>query len=229
MRGIDMVIDAIPGVDLVDNTEERCLVALVLDCSGSMSGAPIAMLNQGLIALEQELDSDPIASKRVRILVVAFGTPDADEISVSDWKDVMDFDPPQLTAHGTTPTGLAVKTALAEIEKEKARLKAAGITYKRPLLYLMSDGAPTDDWQSAAKEAVSAAAANKVSVFPIAVGPVDTSILSQFSPRGALKLDGLKFKELFQWLSASVKSTSQATKGEAVQLPSTEGWASTTA
>lgn len=219
-----MSIDAIPGVDLRDNTEERCPVVLVLDCSGSMSGQPIAMLNQGLISLKQELDDDPIASKRVRLQIVSFGTEDQSEVSVSEWKDVMDFSPPTLSAHGSTPIGRAMMVALNEIEIEKSRLKAAGVAYRRPLIYLMTDGNPTDDWQPAATAAINAETAKKVSVFPIAVGQADTALLSNFSGRGALKLDGLKFKELFQWLSASVKSASLTAKGQTAQLPSTESW-----
>ena len=60
----------IPDVQLVDNSEQRTPLVLVLDCSGSMDGAPIQQLNQGLKLLEQELKGDAIAAKRVRLLVV---------------------------------------------------------------------------------------------------------------------------------------------------------------
>lgn len=45
----------IPDVALVDNSEQRTPLVLVLDRSGSMAGAPIDQLNQGLQLLEQEL------------------------------------------------------------------------------------------------------------------------------------------------------------------------------
>ena len=66
----------IPDVALVDNTEQRTPLVLVLDCSGSMAGEPIDFLNQGLALLEQELKSDVIAAKRVRILVIQYGEHD---------------------------------------------------------------------------------------------------------------------------------------------------------
>ena len=66
----------IPDVALVDNTEQRTPLVLVLDCSGSMAGEPVSLLNEGLALLEQELKSDVIAAKRVRILVIQYGAHD---------------------------------------------------------------------------------------------------------------------------------------------------------
>lgn len=45
----------IPDVALVDNSEQRTPLILVLDSSGSMYGQPIQQLNEGLKLLEQEL------------------------------------------------------------------------------------------------------------------------------------------------------------------------------
>lgn len=63
----------IPDVALVDNSEQRTPLVLVLDCSGSMYGAPIRELNAGLQLLEKELKNDVIAAKRVRLLVIQYG------------------------------------------------------------------------------------------------------------------------------------------------------------
>lgn len=222
-----MTESLIPDVALVDNTEQRTPLVLVLDCSGSMAGASIEQLNEGLRVLEQELKSDSIAAKRVRLLVVQYGGMDHAE-AVGDWQDAMDFAAPTLVANGTTPTGQAVDLALARIEDEKLGFRNAGIAYTRPWLFLMSDGQPTDDWQAAADRCRQAEQANKVAVFPIAVGSeARTESLGQFSargPAGVKRLDGLKFQELFLWLSASMKVVSQARPGGQAQLPAADGW-----
>jgi uncharacterized protein YegL len=218
---------AIPDVALVDNTEQRTPLVLVLDCSGSMAGEPISQLNEGLRVLEQELKEDAIAAKRVRVLVIRFGGLDTAEL-VGDWRDVMDFLPETLSAMGTTPTGQAVDLALAKIEEEKANFKQAGIAYTRPWLFLMSDGQPTDAYQDAAERCRQAEQANKVAVFPIAVGGnAHADVMGQFSSKGVAavkRLDGLKFRELFLWLSASMKVVSQSRPGGQVQLPSADTW-----
>jgi uncharacterized protein YegL len=217
----------IPDVALVDNTEQRTPLVLVLDRSGSMEGEPIRQLNEGLKVLERELKGDAIAAKRVRLLLVQYG--DRDEAKVAtDWHDAMDFSAPTLTANGTTPTGQAIDLALAQIEAEKQRFKAAGVAYTRPWLFLMSDGVPTDAWTAAAERCREAEAQNKVAVFPIAVGAkADAGTLGQFCQQGEAgvkRLDGLRFQELFLWLSASMKVVSQAKPGGQVQLPATDVW-----
>lgn len=218
----------IPDVALVDNTEQRTPLVLVLDSSSSMMGDPIDELNRGVRLLEEELKKDVIAAKRVRLLIIQFGGMDECRI-IQDWCDAMDFKAPVLEAAGTTPMGQAVDLALQEIEAEKQRFKDAGIAYTRPWLFLMSDGAPTDLWQNAAQTCRSAEAAHKVAVFPIMVEGALPEVMGAFSNNGinAVKmLNGLKFKELFLWLSASMQVVSQSTPGGQAQLPSTDSWAS---
>lgn len=219
----------IPDVALVDNTEQRTPLVLVLDRSGSMSGKAIQELNEGLRLLERELKADSIASKRVRLLIVEFGALDQVDVA-ADWVDAMDFKAPKLHANGTTPTGQAIDVSLEQIEQEKSRFKQAGVSYTRPWLFLLSDGAPTDDWSGAAARCRAAESANKVAVFPVAVGEAaDQDILGQFSSRGgaAVKaMKGLRFQELFVWLSASMKAVSQSSPGGRVQLPAADSWSS---
>lgn len=59
--------------EFADNPEPRCPVALVLDTSGSMSGAPIKELNEGLREFALALRNDRLASLRVEVALVAFG------------------------------------------------------------------------------------------------------------------------------------------------------------
>ncbi len=217
----------IPDVALVDNTEQRTPLVLVLDRSGSMDGEPIRQLNEGLKLLEEQLKNDVVAAKRVRVLVIQFGGYDEAEI-LGDWCDAMDFTAPVLEANGLTPTGHAVDLALEEIEAEKQRFRAAGIAYTRPWLFLMSDGAPTDPFESAAERCREAEKAQKVAVFPIAVGSGLSDAMGAFSlngNRGVKQLKGLQFRELFLWLSASMQVVSHSTPGGQAQLPSTDTWA----
>ncbi len=216
----------IPDVALIDNSEERAPLVLVLDCSGSMSESnKIGLLNDGLKTLSAELKEDPITARCGRILVIAFGGDNNVEI-MGDWTDAMDFKPPELVAGGMTPIGAAMKCALDEIEAQKTQMKGAGVPYKRPIVMLLSDGEPTDDWQRVAADCKNAESMHKVNIMAIGIGSsANRDTLGQFSNKGALNLDGLKFKELFVWLSRSIQAVSRAPTGGTVQLNPVDSWA----
>jgi len=59
--------------EFADNPEPRCPVVLLLDTSGSMQGAPVQELNEGLRAFSDALKSDRLASLRTEVAVIAFG------------------------------------------------------------------------------------------------------------------------------------------------------------
>ena len=219
------MIGKIPDVALQSNTDERTPVVLVLDSSGSMEGDRIDALNAGLVELENAMKKDPTTSTRGRVLVIQFGG--NNDVSIGTWQDAIEFSAPKLEANGRTPTGAAIMAALEAIEMQKTELKNSGIAYKRPILMLMSDGEPTDEWENAAKACKVAEAANKVTVFTIGIGEeANLETLGKFSSKGALKIKGLHFNELFVWLSASIKAVSQTKKGESAQLSPVDSWAS---
>ncbi len=213
-------------VSFVDNPEPRCPCVLVLDVSGSMSGRPISELNAGLKQLQKELSGDPLASKRVEIAVITFGPVKV----VHDFVSAESFQASRLNVQGSTPMGEAILEALELVRLRKQQYQANGVAYYRPWVFLITDGAPTDDWRPAAK-AVGDGEANKaLAFFPVGVEGADMEVLRQLSARPPLKLKGLMFRELFQWLSNSLAGVSRSQVGERLQLAapdtSASGWAS---
>jgi uncharacterized protein YegL len=90
---------------------------------------------------------------------------------------------------------------------------------------LVTDGGPTDEWQSAADMIKQGEASKNFSFFTIGVHNANFEVLRALSPsREPLKLQGLKFKEFFQWLSNSMSRVSASQVGDKVSLPSPQGW-----
>jgi uncharacterized protein YegL len=206
------------------NPEPRLACVLLLDVSHSMGGAPIAQLNEGLRAYKDELVADSLALKRVEVAVVTFG---GAVQSICDFTIAEDFQPPKLKAGGDTPMGAAINQALDMLDQRKGLYKSQGLAYFRPWVFLITDGAPTDKWQSAAQR-VHEGEENKAFVFfAVGVEGANFDILQKISVREPLKLDGLRFRDLFQWLSASHRSLSHSTPSEqgVVKLPP-PGWLS---
>lgn len=121
--------------------------------------------------------------------------------------------------------GEAINLGLDLIEQRKAEYKANGIPFYRPWVFLITDGAPTDEWHAAAARVREGEAAKKFAFFAVGVHGADMDKLSQISAREPLALQGLRFRDLFKWLSASMKSVSQSTPGTEVPLTSPAGWA----
>ena len=212
----------IPDVVLTDNTSQRLPCVLVLDGSGSMSGEPIREMNAGLKILEEELKSDDTAAQRVQLLVIRLGGDDEVDI-IADWQDALDFSAPSIESNGRTPLGKAMQTALDKIEEQKENYRSHDIPYNRPWIFLITDGEPTDfDWEDAAANCRRAEDDNKVVVFTIGTEEADFDALKQFSNRSPVRLEGLKFKELFLWLSRSASSGSKASQDTEVQLPAVD-------
>ena len=121
--------------------------------------------------------------------------------------------------------------ALDLLETRKKDYRNAGVDYYQPWLVLMTDGGPNgaeDELRRAISRTVEAVNNKKLTIFPIGIGPeADMRVLAQFSPnRSPLKLQGLKFREFFAWLSQSVSRTSQSIPGENVKLDidGIKGW-----
>lgn len=209
--------------EFADNPEPRCLCLLLLDVSGSMQGQPIAELNAGLTIFKDELAADALAMKRVEVGIVTFGPV---QIALP-FQGAAAFYPPALTAQGDTPMGAAIKQGLDLVRQRKEEYRANGISYYRPWVFLITDGGPTDEWQSAAAAVREGEASKSFAFFAIGIQGANMDTLKQISSvREPLRLDGLKFRELFQWLSGSLHNVSASTPGTEVPLQSPQGWAS---
>jgi len=217
------------SIQLADNPEPRCPCVLLLDTSSSMSGDAIEALNCGVRQFVQELSTDSLASRRVEVAIVTFGS---SVQLVTDFTSPRNLIPPHFNADGATPMGEAVVRAYEVLESRKEEYRQAGLAYFRPWMFLLTDGEPTDAnskiWKEAVRLVHDGEARKRLLFFGVAVNEADQSILNTLCPpqRPSLKLKGLHFSELFGWLTASLKSASSSTPGGAISLPPTTGWSS---
>ena len=205
------------NIEFSDNPSPRCPCVLLLDTSASMSGEPIRQLNAGSGQFFEELTRDEVAARRVEVSVITFGG----TVNVEgDFGLVHSYAQPAYPADGMTPMGEAIQVALDRLRDRKETYKRNGISYYRPWLFIITDGAPTDSWTGAAAALRDAAKRGEVTVFGVGVQGANMTTLAQICPteRPPLLLEGLKFREFFLWLSASLKSLSRSQPGTDLQL-----------
>ncbi|MGF1676261.1 MAG: VWA domain-containing protein [Rivularia sp. (in: cyanobacteria)] len=213
-------------VDFAENPEPRCPCVLLLDTSGSMQGAPIDALNQGLLSFKDELTQNSLASRRVEVSIVTF---DSNINVVQDFVTADQFTPPILTAQGLTTMGAGIHKSLDLIQERKAQYRSNGVAYYRPWIFMITDGEPQGEpeelIEQASQRLQSDESSKRVAFFSVGVENANMTRLSQLTVRTPLKLNGLNFVEMFVWLSASMSAVSHSKVDEQVALPPI-GWGS---
>jgi uncharacterized protein YegL len=220
-------LDQVPfgNMEFADNPEPRCACLLLLDTSESMQGDKIRELNAGLIEFALQLRGDTMASKRVEVAIVTFGPVEVTQAFVT----ADSFSAPELKASGNTPMGAAILRAADLIAQRKKSYRENGIGYYRPWVFMISDGAPTDD-VTRARDVIRQSEKNKSFMFySVGVAGADMEALAKISVRKPLRLKGLAFGQLFVWLSHSLGSVSRSQTSDTPALDNPigpDGWAS---
>jgi uncharacterized protein YegL len=224
-----------PNVNYASNLSQRTPCLLVLDGSQSMSfsdssgNTRIGLLNDGLKTFHQALKEDELALSRVQIACVNVGGPTEIPDILMDWCDATEFFPFTLTTGHATPLGAGISLGLDLIDQQKTALRESGISFTRPWMFVFTDGEPTDnfrDWDKACAAAKNAEESGSVEIFTIGIGDANLEKLAEVSVRPPIMLDGVKFREFFVWLSASLGQVTRSTPGDKIDLPSTDPWAS---
>ena len=186
----------------------RLPVYVLLDCSESMIGPGIEGLRIAVDAMLRELRSNPHALETVWLSFITF---DSEARQVMPLTPVEDVQAPQLQVRPGTALGGALRLATASIRREVHRTTMTDKGDYRPLLFLITDGQPTDEWRSALRELDTRTKTRPANLYAIGCGAdVDLAQLGEITDI-VLQLDKVNadgFAKLFVWLSASVHSAS---------------------
>jgi uncharacterized protein YegL len=214
----------------------------ILQLNTALRDFSAALKNDRLASLRVELAIITFG-KGVRAIDVRSGLPDeTDDIESSamlvrpqtieiefdagkTFATVDQFRSPVLDAQGDTPMGEAIRRALELIQDRKEIYKQNGLDYFRPWIFLITDGRPTDrGWELAAEQVKQAEQRKGVVFYAVGVDKADLRVLNRFSSaRPPLRLKGLAFGDLFQWLSKSLSVIAHSRPGEQAPLPPV-GW-----
>ncbi|MDQ1142183.1 vWA domain-containing protein [Pedobacter agri] len=183
----------------------RLPVYLLLDTSGSMSGEPIEAVKNGVQVMISSLRQNPQAIETAFLSVITF---DSAAQQIIPLTDLASFQMVDLRATGVTALGEALKLVSNRIENEVAKTTTEQKGDWKPLVFIMTDGVPTDDWLPGLAEFKKQKVAFTVAC--AAGSGADTTVLKQIT-ENVVSLDtadSASIGKFFQWVTASIGVTS---------------------
>ena len=224
----EQYVDAIDGI-FIPPPSHRVLVVLCMDTSFSMRGEAITKLNGALSTWAHTMNRHSMAAS-TEFALITFGAG-----GVRKWRGDESFDPrsdrtpfvsakefraPVLTADGVTPMAAAVRLGVDVIEARKRQLTQERVTWRRPLLWLVTDGRPTDeqghftaDWQPLVPEIRALEQARKLTLFGIGIPPIDSAgqeTLRQLAPENYRIYGEFDFNDILILLERSVEDPNRS-------------------
>lgn len=200
----------------------RLPVYILLDCSESMAGVAVKAVAAGAEELVRELRADPYALETAHLSVITFSREARQDVPLTE---LMEFRLPELRVRPGTALGAALRLLKACIRREVQKTTRDRKGDYKPLVFLLSDGEPTDDWEAGWRDLREAPEAKIGRFCSIACGPmVDLAVMHAISDTVFRLKDvsGDAYRELFVWLSASVSAASSQVaegKGFSEELP----------
>jgi len=184
----------------------RLPVYLLLDTSGSMSGEPIEAVKNGVQVLISTLMQDPYALETTYISIITFDNQAKQLVPLTE---LPSFQMPTLVVTGTTAMGEALSLVAQMIDSEVQKTTCDEKGDWKPLIFLMTDGSPTDNLQ----KGIDRLKQSKTGlIIACAAGhAADTEKLKQITEI-VVQLDTADsntIKAFFKWVSASISVGSQ--------------------
>jgi len=195
-------------------TTRRLPVYFLLDVSGSMMGQPIEAVRQGVKAVINDLKTEPQAMETAYISIITFGSEARQIIPLTE---ILSFQEPNIEASGTTALGAALSILDNCLENEVKKSTSTQKGDYKPLVVLMTDGEPTDNWEGPAN-VIKSKAGKYANIIAVGCGPgVNYETLKKIS-EVTLKMESTQpndFKQFFKWISTSIKATSKSLSSDA--------------
>jgi len=195
----------LPGGEMASRVLDFIWIA---DCSGSMDGEKIQTLNyairQTIPDMRREADNNPNAKLMIR--AVKFSSGAAWHIPMPT--PIESFDWPDLSAGSVTDMGKALELVADELRSLPTDTKRLP-----PVLVLLTDGQPTDDYRAGLDNLLKTPWGKKSVRISIAIGrDADLDVLEQFTGNKELVLEAKNPQMLvnfIKWASTVVKTVSQ--------------------
>lgn len=193
-------------------------IFFLIDVSESMAGEALTQLETGMRTITADLISDPYALETAFLSVIAFaGRPR----TLTPLTELTEFIPPHLPVGAGTGLGAALTHLMDEIDRNVTPSSAEQKGDWKPLVFLMTDGVPTDN-PTAQVQRWKRNYASRAALVAISIGGgADKAVLNELAEE-VLEFDDTaagSFRKFIGWITNSVKaSTRSVTSGGEISL-----------
>ena len=187
----------------------RLPIFMLLDVSESMAGDNLRQLQQGLERLVAGLRTDPHALETVYLSAIAFA---GKARTLAPLTELMHFYPPRLPLGSGTSLGRGMMHLMDELDRTVQPSTRERKGDWRPVVYLMTDGKPTDDIEPALKRWRDHYA-GRATLVAIAIGKFAALDTLQRFTDTVLRLDARTeedFRRFVDWVTMSVVAQSRS-------------------
>lgn len=185
----------------------RLPIFFLIDVSESMVGEQIQLVEEGLATIIKELKADPYALETVYISIIAFA---GQAMTLVPLTDIINFYPPKFPIGGGTSLGNGLGQLMFELRKNIIKTTTEQKGDWKPIIFLFTDGVPTDDTKAAFNE-WKQNWQRQTNLVAISFGEAtDLDILKELTDNVLLfkNTTAQSYKEFFRWVTASIKSSS---------------------
>jgi uncharacterized protein YegL len=201
------------------SSARRLPIYFLVDTSGSMNGDPINQVRTQLSSIIDGLRADPQALETAHLCLISFGAAAKVEVPLTSLES---FNVPAvLDAAGSTAMGEALELLVRTRKTDLVPKTGTTAGDWRPMVFLLSDGVPTDDFDAGIREFKKLRWGVRVAC---AVNNADESTLNRFldasdAPAGypdesgtnlvhVSTADPMRMQAFFKWVSASIAAVS---------------------
>lgn len=187
----------------------RLPIFLVVDVSESMVGENLYKLEEGIGAVVSTLRKDPYALETAYLSVIVFAGKAKTIIPLTE---LIAFHPPELPVGGGTALGAALVHLMNEIDRTVHSSTQDRKGDWRPIVFLLTDGAPTDD-VSRAVERWNRSYRSRVNLVAVSIGGgADHGVLKRLTEEVMVFNDAAPdaFARFIRWISISIQSQSRS-------------------
>lgn len=191
----------------------RLPIYFLVDVSESMVGAPIEEVQEGMRTIIQNLRVDPYALETVFVSIIVFA---GKALVLSPLTELYKFYPPVFPIGGGTSLGKGLECLMDALDKDIKKTTMEEKGDWKPIIFLFTDGNPTDDYMKAFKRWNDHYRCH-CNLVAISIGDnVNILTLAQITDEILLlkETDSESFNQFFKWVTASIKTTSVSVSEE---------------